>query len=171
LNPLLISDANILIDLEVGGLIIELFSLPFEFYVPDMLFVDELEEQHSYLLDHGLQLGELSPDSMAVLEQLVQRYKQPSRYDCMALVLAKQQQCPLLTGDKNLRKAAIKEQVDVKGTLWVVGELIEKQIITCQTAQTAYNKMEAEGRRLPWDKVKAQLQAFEMPVNNQHNQD
>jgi predicted nucleic acid-binding protein len=79
----------------------------------------------------------------------------------MALVLAKQQQCPLLTGDMTLRNAAIKEQVDVKGTLWVVGELIDMQIITCQIAQTAYNKMEAEGRRLPWDKVKAQLQAFE----------
>jgi hypothetical protein len=36
-----------------------------------MLFVDELEEQHSYLLEYGLQLGELSPDSMAELEQLV----------------------------------------------------------------------------------------------------
>lgn len=126
-----------------------------------MLFVDELEEQHSYLLEHGLQLGELSPDSMAEVEQLVLRYNQPSRYDCMALVLAKQQQCPLLTGDMALRKAAIKEQVEVKGTLWVIGELIEKQIITWQAAKIAYEKMEAEGRRLPWDKVKAQLQEFE----------
>jgi hypothetical protein len=37
----------------------------------------------------------------------------------VSLVLAKQQQCLLLTGDMALRKAAIKEQVDVKGTLWV----------------------------------------------------
>jgi predicted nucleic acid-binding protein len=161
LKPLLISDANILIDLEDGGLIIELFKLPFQFYVPDMLFVDELEEQHSYLLDHGLQLGELTPDAMAELEQLTQRYKQPSRYDCMALVLAKRQQCPLLTGGMALRKAAIKEQVDVKGTLWVVGELLNQQIISYPTAKAAYDKMKAKGRRLPWDKVKAQLQEFE----------
>jgi predicted nucleic acid-binding protein len=129
--------------------------------VPDMLFVDELEEQHSYLLEYGLQLGELTPESMAEVELLVQRYNQPSRYDCMALVLAKQQQCPLLTGDMVLRKAAIKEQIEVKGALWVVSELITNQIITCQIAKMAYDKMKAKGRRLPWDKLKEQLQQFE----------
>jgi hypothetical protein len=38
--------------------------LPFEFHVPDLLFADELEESHAYLLDHGLKLSELSPASM-----------------------------------------------------------------------------------------------------------
>ena len=109
MSQLLISDANILIDLEDGELITQLFSLPYQFSVPDMLFYDELEQQHSYLLDIGLQVGELSPPSMQKAEMLCQQYTQPSRYDCFALVLAKQEQCPLLTGDKNLRKAAEKE--------------------------------------------------------------
>jgi hypothetical protein len=97
LSQLLISDANILIDLEDGGLITEVFRLPFQFKVPDMLFVDELEADHWYLLDHGLLLGELTPESMADVELLVQKYNKPSRYDCFALVLAKQERCPLLT--------------------------------------------------------------------------
>jgi len=110
LSQLLISDANILIDLEDGGLITELFKLPFQFQVPDMLFADELEADHGYLLEHGLQLGELSPESMAEVEVLVTKYKQPSRYDCFALVLARQEACPLLTGDQNLKKAAEQEE-------------------------------------------------------------
>lgn len=150
MSRLLISDANILIDLEVGGLMLELFKLPYQIQVPDMLFADELEADHGYLLEHGLQLGELSPASMAEVETLVIKYKQPSRYDCFALMLAKQEQCPLLTGDQNLRNAAKLENVDVKGTLWIIEAMIEHQIISIQTARAAYRNMEQQGRRLPW---------------------
>ena len=38
----LISDANVLIDMEVGGLIELMFKLPFEFQTPDILFEEEL---------------------------------------------------------------------------------------------------------------------------------
>lgn len=45
---LLISDANILIDLEEGELLNELFQLPYQFKVPDILFFEELEDQHAH---------------------------------------------------------------------------------------------------------------------------
>lgn len=35
---LLISDANILIDIEIGGLVAPMFSLDYQFAVPDVLF-------------------------------------------------------------------------------------------------------------------------------------
>ena len=50
---LLISDANILIDIEFGGLVAPLFSLEYQFAVPDILFYEELDEQHRYLLGMG----------------------------------------------------------------------------------------------------------------------
>jgi hypothetical protein len=68
LSQLLISDANILIDLEVGELMAKLFNLPFQFQVPDMLFFNEMEEDHGYLLEYGLQLSELTPESIAEAE-------------------------------------------------------------------------------------------------------
>lgn len=157
MSQLLISDANILIDLEDGDLITEMFKLPFQFQVPDMLFFDELEENHGHLLEYGLKLGELTPESMSEVEALVQRYKQPSRYDCFALMLAKQEACPLVTGDQNLRKAADKEGVDVKGTLWIVEAMITHQLISIETARTAYTKMKASGRRLPWQQAETRL--------------
>lgn len=61
---LLISDANILIDLEEGQLLGVFFNLPYQFKVPDVLFHEELSDQHGYLLELGLLLGELSPESM-----------------------------------------------------------------------------------------------------------
>lgn len=161
MSQLLISDANILIDLEDGGLITEMFKLPFQFRVPDMLFADELEENHGYLLEHGLQLGELAPAFMAEAEVLTSKYKKPSRYDCFALALAKQEECPLLTGDKNLRLAAKLEDVEVKGTLWIVEAMIKQQVITVQAARVAYDRMKAKERRLPWELAEKRLCAIE----------
>ena len=161
MSRLLISDTNILIDLEEGGLIAELFKLPFQLQVPDLLFVDELEANHGYLLDYGLQLGELNPASMAEVEVLAAKYAKPSRYDCFALVLAKQLHCPLLTGDKNLRLAAEQENVEVKGTLWIVEAMLTQQLIDSQTVRRAYQSMKQKGRRLPWDVAEKRLLAIE----------
>ncbi len=44
---LLISDANILIDIEDGNLTSVIFRLPYEIAVPDILFELELRERHS----------------------------------------------------------------------------------------------------------------------------
>lgn len=53
----LISDANILIDMEEGDLLDALFELPYQFTVPDLLYFDELETHHADLLDKGLVIG------------------------------------------------------------------------------------------------------------------
>ena len=50
--PLLISDTNIFIDFQEGKLLEELFQLTATIGVPDLLFEDELREQHEHLLDH-----------------------------------------------------------------------------------------------------------------------
>ena len=70
---LLISDANILIDLEEGQLLEVFFNLPYQFKVPDVLFHEELSDQHGYLLELGLLLGELSPESMMYSFELRQK--------------------------------------------------------------------------------------------------
>ena len=148
---LLISDANILIDLEEGELIEHMFQLPFVFSIPDILFLEELEDEHQYLLDIGLRLDELSSESMLFGFQLAQQYRKPSRNDCLALALAKHEECPLLTGDRDLRKAAENEAVVVMGTLWIIEQLIVNTLISIEQARAAYSKMRVAGRRLPWN--------------------
>jgi len=154
---LLISDANILIDLEEGELIELLFQLPFKFSIPDILFEEELDEQHGYLVELGLERKELSGESMFYGIELIQRYTNPSRNDCFALALAKHENCPLLTGDKALRAAAVNEAVKVQGTLWVVEQLIRQQLISIDQARAAYEKMKQAGRRLPWPLAETKL--------------
>ena len=71
MQQLLISDANILIDMEEGGLLEVMFQLPYDFATPDILFVEELEEDHPHLLDLGLALKEVSAESMMYAIQLI----------------------------------------------------------------------------------------------------
>jgi len=107
---LLISDANILIDIEDGNITPMFFQLPYEIAVPDVLFESELRKQHSGLLGTDLKVKSLSPESIKRIEELRFKYPRPSIMDHSALSLSIQESCPLLTGDKNLRIAALINQ-------------------------------------------------------------
>jgi hypothetical protein len=148
--PILVSDANIFIDLEVGGLLEEAFGLPEEIRTPDLLFQDELAENHPELMDLGLVLGELDGAGMADLMALAGRYTGISRYDAAALAPARSIDCPLLTGDARLREAARLESVKVHGTIWLVVRMLDEGIVAPADARSAFDAMKADGRRLPW---------------------
>ena len=135
---LLISDANILIDMEEAGLTATIFRLDFSYIVPDVLFVEELEEQHPHLLELGLQTAGLGPKLIQRVEQLVTQYPKPSRLDIMCLVLAEAERCPLLTGDGDLRAAATSENVVVKGTIWLMEELVKSGLLSVAEARGAF---------------------------------
>lgn len=60
---LLISDANVLIDMEAGALLERLFRLPMQFGIPDLLYYEEIEEGSPGLEQLGLQIMEVSGDS------------------------------------------------------------------------------------------------------------
>lgn len=114
---LLISDANILMDIEIGDLIAPMFSLGYQFAVPDVLYYEELEEQHAHLLKMGLEVRTVSAEGVARVVLLSQNHTRPGRNDLFALALAESEKCPLLTGDAALRAAAESEKLEVKGTI------------------------------------------------------
>ena len=167
MQQLLVSDANILIDMEEGGLLSEMFQLPYEFVTPDILFYEELEEDHSNLLGLGLALKEVSSESMMYAMQLTSTYVKTSRNDCFALALAKQEECPLLTGDLALRRAAEKETAIVKGSIWVIEQLVVHQVVTPQRARDALALMKSNGRRLPWHLAEEAISELERELLNQ----
>lgn len=158
---LLISDANILIDIEIGGLAAPMFSLEYQFAVPDVLYYEELEERHSYMLEMGLVVKELDEEMVMRVSQLAAHYPRPGRNDLFALVLAANEECPLLTGDKDLRSAAETENIEVRGTLWLVNELVTTGKISMHVARGAYQRMRVNGRRLPWDLAESGLRKIE----------
>jgi hypothetical protein len=159
---LLISDANIIIDMNTGGLLRLMFSFDATFAVPDVLFEEELRADHPELLRLGLKRLELSEGTVVYASRLVDKYRRlgASINDLLALALARQEECPLLTGDGRLRMAGRTEGVDVHGTLWLVEQMVRARTITVKQAESGYVKMREAGRRLPWDDVDLQLRTL-----------
>ena len=147
---LLISDSNIFIDMEVSKLTQKMFELPYQFAVPDILYYEELDEEHDNLLEYGLEMKKLSPESISYVDTTLYQYSKIGFYDKLALATAKQEGCPLVTGDGALRKAGKNEAVIIFGTVWLIDELIIHSIITVDEAKEAYDLMKENGRRLPW---------------------
>lgn len=159
---LLISDANIIIDMNTGGLLRLMFRFDATFAVPDVLYEEELRTDHPELLRLGLKLLELRGDTVAYAGRLVEKYRSlgASINDLVALALASQEKCPLLTGDGRLRTAGQTEGIDVHGTLWLIEEMVKVGTITVKQAEAGYAKMREAGRRLPWNEVDQQLRAL-----------
>lgn len=78
----------------------------------------------------------------------------------MALALAKQEACTLLTGDTNLRIVANTEQVNIMGTIGLLCAMIENQLLTVDGTFKALDRMKSGKRRLPWADVEKTLNAL-----------
>jgi len=136
--------------MEVSNLTQKMFELPYQFAVPDILYYEELDEEHDNLLEYGLEMKKLSPESISYVDNTLSQYSKIGFYDKLALATAKQEGCPLVTGDGALRKAGKNEAVIIFGTVWLIDELISHLIITVDEAREAYGLMRDNGRRLPW---------------------
>ncbi len=53
------------------------------------------------------------------------------------------------------------EQVEVKGTVWLIAEMVREQLITVTVAKVALHKMRVNGRRLPWELAEKMLDELE----------
>lgn len=148
---LLISDANILIDMEAGQLMETLFQLPMQFAMPDILYWEEIQPGTPGLEAQGLRILEIKGEYVRYASELPYKYgSEPSPNDYLALALAKQEGCPLLTGDQGLKVVAQAEDVTVMGTVWLLRSMVENQLLSAGEAIAALALMKEVKRRLPW---------------------
>lgn len=121
---LLVSDTSILIELERGGLLEAAFACGWTMVVPDLLYERELlSENGPYLRSLGLGVVELSPDEVALAQQVKSTRPALSLADCFALSCAHRVNHVLLSGDKVLRAEARARNCAVHGVLWLLDRM------------------------------------------------
>jgi len=157
---LCVVDTNILIDLHVGGLLREVFRLPFQLMGPDVIIAELQEPDGESLVEYGLQKGEFSSAQVQEVASLVAQHCQVSANDLFALVLARTLKVMLLTGDQRLRRIAGQQGVVVHGTLWVLDEMVRLKVIAPPQAAQALEQMLARGSRLPKAECQRRLQQW-----------
>ena len=149
----LFSDTNVFIDITVSILSEAMFRLEDTIATPDVLYQEELLQHHPELPGLGLQISRLSSRGVNEVQRLRTLYKNPSSNDLFALALAKTNEWTLLSGDSELRNAAVTEGVEVHGTIWLVERMVNGGVISSEQAENAFRLMRENKRRLPWDAV------------------
>lgn len=158
------SDTNIWIDFALVNRINFPFLLKNEYYMSNATFEDEVispENMKSHLLSLGLKLTDVSETEKNVAFAYKKRYSKLSQYDAFALAIAKHRKWVLLTGDRPLRLAAHKENVEVHGVLWICDLLQEQNKITKQEYYeiiNAFKELVTSGKcRLPLSELAKRL--------------
>ena len=122
------SDTNIWVDFATIRRLDIPFKLPYTYIMNEDAIEDELlypEGIREELLNLGLMPVEFSEKEFYLAESYGSKYLKLSRYDRVALAIAKVRGITLLTGDGPLRKAAEQENVTVLGTIGILDQLYE----------------------------------------------
>ncbi len=145
-----VADASVLIDLNSGGVLHVLCQMPFEVVIPDVIVAEELQSiDTQWLLSQGVRVQGLLPSRVVEVFALAQSYRSVSVNDLFALVLARDLEAILLTGDGALRRFAEREGVPVHGTLWVLEGMADLGHLEPANALVALERILLAGSRLP----------------------
>lgn len=158
---ILINDTNIWIDLKYVNLVDEVFKLPYDIGVPNILFDEELKDTDSeILLKNNINILEMTIDEMLETSEMFNNTTGVSFNDLTTLVVSHKRNCTLVTGDGNLRKLALSKNVNLRGSIWLLDELVEHKIISKHKAYEACNTLLNSSRRLPQNELKKRIQKW-----------
>lgn len=160
--PVLVSDTSILIDLERSQLLAEMFRLPFEFVVPDLLYERELKGPlGDQLVMLGLRVEVLTPAELSRATIARRQNTRLSTPDTFAFAIAQSRQWTLLTGDGGLREFAQVERIDTHGVLWIFDQLADGNYVDLERLLRGLNVISTHPRcRLPANEVRSRLARF-----------
>jgi hypothetical protein len=160
--PVLVSDTSVIIDLERGALLEDLFRLPFEFAVPDLLFRRELAGPlGDHLIALGLRIEELTSTELTRATVVGRDRKELSTPDTFAFAIAEGRRWPLLTGDGGLRRLAAESQIAFHGVLWICDQFEGGQHVPIPQLHAGLTAIFAHPRcRLPAAEVRRRLERY-----------
>lgn len=158
------SDTNVWIDFSV----IDRIELPFKLPYTYIMHTDAIDDEilspiglGGKLLEHGLVGVEITIDEFDLAEKYNVTYPRLSKYDRIALSIAKTRRIVLLTGDGALRKAAKSENVIILGTLAVLDQLYEGKFIKDDEYEFClmeFKRNNGAQVRLPKEEISSRLQ-------------
>ena len=154
---LLVTDTNIWIDLDNGGILFEVFQLPYKLITSDFAITELMRPGWQSLMELGLEFVELEPNLVSELYQLRGVYHHLSTVDLASYLVARQLKTMLVTGDHHLKQLAAQNGLTVHGIIWFLDEMVRLEILAPQTTGEALQKIIAHGARLPIEECNKRL--------------
>lgn len=164
------SDTNIWLDFYFINRLELPFYLPYTYLMSEdalneeVLFTDNLKDK---LLTLGLCAINISSEEFDLALEYAREYPKLSTHDCTALAISKHNNIMLLTGDKSLRTAAKRENVDIVGTLGILDQLFDGNFINEMEFEYCLKELERLNKkivRLPDNEIKKRLDKLKIKV-------
>ena len=152
---IVISDANVIIDLLSVSLLEAFFALPCEISTTDFVISEITRPEQQKIIQKFVKSKKLSVvsfDADEFSEVILLRSKCPNNAtieDCSVWYYAKKVNGRLLTGDAKLRSAAEKDNVKVSGILFLFDNFVEYGILTASEAAENLESLMTCNIRLP----------------------
>lgn len=160
------SDTNVWIDFYVISKLDLPFRLPYAYIMYEESIDGELLNPPNLSFDlkeAGLIGVEITAEEFFLADSWGNVYKKLSTPDRIALAIAKTRNIVLLTGDRALRNAAKNEGVSVIGTIGLLDQLYEKDLIDEKEAVACFTALlDHNGRdvRLPEEVLRKRIERF-----------
>ena len=152
---IVISDANVFIDLLSVSLLEAFFALPCEICTTDFVVGEITLPEQQKIVQKFIKSKKLGVVSFDVddIDQVVLLHSKcqnnASIVDCSVWYYAKKVNGRLLTGDGKLRSAAEKDNVKVSGVLYLFDNFVEYGILTTEEAADDLEALMLYNVRLP----------------------
>ena len=152
---IVISDANVFIDLLSVSLLEVFFALPCEICTTDFVISEITRPEQQKIVQKFIKLkklGVVSFDADDIGQVVLLQSKcsnNASLVDCSVWYYAKKVKGRLLTGDGKLRSAAEKDNVKVSGVLYLFDNFVEYGILTTEEAADNLEALMVHNVRLP----------------------
>lgn len=161
----LVSDSSVLFDLLRYELIESLTGLPYEFIIADITLEEELFNHGAQTVDlikALFQVETLTAEEVTLVSTLGSRFPGLSVPDCAALALVENRRLALLAGDGLMRNVATEMGHEVRGTLWVMDEYLDKGLIRPSVLLRSLERMLQDPRiRLPRTEIGRRIRKLE----------
>ena len=152
---IVISDANVIIDLLSVSLLEAFFALPCEICTTDFVISEISQPEQQKILQKFIKskkLGVVSFDSDDIDQVVLLLSKcrnNASFVDCSVWYYAKKVNGRLLTGDGKLRSVAERDNIKVSGVLYLFDNFVEYGILTAEEAAENLESLMTYNVRLP----------------------
>lgn len=161
-----VTDVSVLFDLFEIQVLPEFFTLDWEIHTTDFVYNEILradQKEVFEVFERGRRLKILSFNSEE--EMQVRNFKTKLRIRSIAdktiLWKALQLKATILTCDKKLRKEAEGHAIEVRGSIWVIEQLVENGIISGTRGISLLEELKMTNNRLPFDVINKLIRQWE----------
>ena len=159
---IVINDANILIDLVKLELLEAFSKLNFDLHTTDFVIEELNDKQREPIteLSQSNKLGIIETikiEDFQGINSILENSSGLSFEDCSVWYYSKKLSGVLLTGDGKLRKQARKDNLEVKGIIYLFDEFLRQGIITFQEAVEKIKQLSLLNNRLPKKEIEKRI--------------